>query len=98
MNLKARQKIIERNKKRAEEVDKLAASWNPLPVRGQQQVRLSSTIESNSNFINCKQKYFNKGKYKGIDVKDVPRWYLKWVVDNIQLNQSELNLIRKTIK
>ena len=41
---------------------------------------------------------FNVGKYKGIQVNDVPLWYIKWVVDKIQLNPTELNLIRIIIK
>lgn len=95
---KQKQKILERNKKRAEEVDKLAKSWNPLPVRGQTLPRMNKEFSTNSNFINCAQQCMNKGKYQGINIKDVPIWYLKWVVDNITLNPSELNLIRKTIK
>lgn len=98
MRKKYKEKILERNKKRAEEVDKLARSWNPLPVRGQTLPRMNKEFSTNSNFINCAQQCMNKGKYQGIDIKDVPVWYLKWVVDNITLNPSELNLIRKRIK
>jgi hypothetical protein len=79
-------------------VDALVKSWNPLPVRGQTLPRLSSTIQKNSNFINCRQGVMNVGKYKGIELKDVPVWYLKWVVNNIELNQTELEMIRKRIK
>jgi hypothetical protein len=87
-------KKLEQSKK----VDELAKSWNPLPVRGQTLPRINKEFSTNSNFINCAQRCMNKGKYQGIDIKDVPVWYLKWVVDNITLNQSELNLIRKVIK
>ena len=102
MNLKQKNKLRKEalQKKKLEQskkVDELAKSWNPLPVRGQTLPRLNSTIEKNSNFINCKQAYMNVGKYKGIDITSVPIWYLKWVVNNIQLNESELKLIRKTI-
>lgn len=93
-----RESITRKKYLQSEKVDQLRKSWNPLPVRGQKQTRLSFTIEKNSNFINCKQGYMNMGKYKGIELKSVPLWYLKWVVDNIELNQSELELIRKTLK
>lgn len=103
-NMKLKQKIklrkaaLEKKKlEQSKRVDELAKSWNPLPVRGQTLPRLTSTIEKNSNFINCKQGYMNKGKYKGVDITSVPLWYLKWVVNNIQLNDSELKLIRKII-
>jgi uncharacterized protein (DUF3820 family) len=82
----------------SQKVKDLASSWNPLPVRGQSQIRLSTTVDKHSNFINCKQRYMNVGKYKGIDIKDVPFWYIKWVLKNIQLNETELNLIRKRLK
>lgn len=69
---------------------------NPLPIRGQiNNTKVFVSIESNSNFINCKGGYFNRGKYKGIPVKDVKKHYLKWVLENISLNQSELKLLRK---
>jgi uncharacterized protein (DUF3820 family) len=87
-------KKIEQSKK----VEQLAKSWNPLPVKGKSSKRLSSTIEKHSNFINCKQQCMNVGKYKGINIEDVPSWYLKWAAKNIELNQSELTLIRKFIK
>lgn len=101
-------KLTERKEKQAaslklkkktlsEKVQLLRKSWNPLPVREQKQKRLSYTIEKRSNFINCKQRYFNMGKYKGIDIKDVPTSYINWVRNNIQLNDSELQLL-KTIK
>ena len=32
--------------------------------------RLKDTIEKNSNFINLNGGYFNKGKYKGIEVEE----------------------------
>jgi uncharacterized protein (DUF3820 family) len=79
----------------AEKVDLLRKSWNPLPVRGQKQKRLTYTIEKRSNFINCKQRVFNVGKYKGIDIKDVPTSYINWVRNNIELNDSELQLLKK---
>lgn len=99
-------KLTERKEKQAaslklkkktlsEKVQLLRKSWNPLPVREQKQKRLSYTIEKRSNFINCKQRYFNMGKYKGIDIKDVPTSYINWVRNNIQLNDSELQLLKK---
>lgn len=97
MRKKYREKILEINKKRAEAVDKLARSWNPLPERGKSLKRLNKEFSTNSNFINCKQKCMNKGKYQGINLNDIPVWYLSWVVNTISLNQSELELIRKYI-
>jgi hypothetical protein len=78
----------------AEKVELLRKSWNPLPVRGQKQKRLSYTIEKRSNFINCKQRVFNVGKYKGIDINEVPKWYISWVKANIELNDTELQLLK----
>jgi len=99
MNEKQKQKILKKNKKVAEAVDALAKSWNPLPERGKTlSKKVNKEFSTNSNFINCAQQCMNKGKFQGIDIKDVPIWYLKWVVDNISLNPSELNLIRKRIK
>ena len=34
--------------------------------------RLKDTVEPNSNFINLRGNYFNKGKYKGIEVDRAP--------------------------
>ena len=89
------------NKKKYEQskkVDELRKSWNPLPVRGSTLPRLSSTIEKHSNFINCKQKCMNVGKFKGVDIDRVPLYYLRWVSKNIELNETELALLRKVIK
>jgi uncharacterized protein (DUF3820 family) len=74
--------------------------WNPPPRREDlgKGSRLKLTIDERAGFINCAQGYFNVGKYKGVQVNDVPLWYLKWVVDKIQLNPTELNLIRIIIK
>jgi hypothetical protein len=83
------------NLKKFAEVQKLSKSWNPIPQRGSTLPRLQSTVERHSNFINTSKGYFNKGKYKGIQVKDVNKQYLQWVKDNIHLNISELKLIKK---
>lgn len=90
--------LIARKLEQSKKVDELAKSWNPLPERGKSLPRINKEFSTNSNFINCSQQCMNKGKYQGIDIKDVPIWYLNWVVNNIQLNQSELNLIKKRIK
>lgn len=91
---KQKRKILEDYKK----IQELSKSHNPLPKRNQKPIKLRSTIESHSNFINCAQKYFNMGKYKGVSLNYVPVSYMKWVTDTIQLNDSELRLIRKYIK
>lgn len=80
------------------EVQRLSKSWNPLPQRGSSLPRLQSTVDRHSSFINCSQKYFNKGKFKGVFLKDTPQYYIKWVVDEVELNDSELKLIRKYIR
>lgn len=92
------QTLRNRKLEQSNKLKQLVESWNPLPERGKTLPRLQSTVEKNSNFINCKQRYMNIGKYKGIDIKDVPTSYLKWVQKNITLNQAELNLIKKYIK
>ena len=78
----------------SEKVELLRRSWIPLPVRGQKQKRLTHTIEKRSNFINCRQAIFNVGKYKGIDINEVPKWYIDWVKKNIELNDTELKLLK----
>lgn len=78
----------------AEKVELLRKSWNPLPVRGQLNKKLSYTIEKRSNFINCKQRIFNVGKYKGIDIQEAPLSYISWVKRNIKLNDTELQLLK----
>lgn len=105
MNIKS--KIREQDRKRRDKImqsynktQKLAKSWNPLPKREDlnKTSRLHLTVDSRAGFINCAQGYFNVGKYKGVQVKDTPIWYLTWVAENIQLNPSELNLLRKVVK
>ena len=85
------------NLKKFAEVQKLSKNWNPLPIRGASLPRLQSTVGRYSSFINCSQKHFNKGKYKRMFLKDTPQQYLKWVAQEIELNDSELKIIRKYI-
>jgi uncharacterized protein (DUF3820 family) len=92
-----KESLRKKNLLQSQKVDELRNSWNPLPVRGNKKVKFNFTLENNSNFINCKQKYMNMGKYKGVDIINVPASYLKWVSKNIELNTSELELIRKTL-
>lgn len=67
-------------------------------LNNEKTVRLQQTIEKHSNFINLNQGYFNKGKYKGISVDKTPTTYLKWVLQNIELNVGETKLLNKLIK
>jgi uncharacterized protein (DUF3820 family) len=98
--IKRLEKIKNKNLRNHLKLQKLASSWNPLPKREDLNkiARRRESVEKRSGFINCAQGYFNVGKYKGVAVKDTPVWYLSWVADNIQLNPSELNLLRKVIK
>ena len=105
MKLKLKQKIQEdklRNKilNDYQKTQALGSSWNPPPRREDlnKVVRRKESVERRAGFINCKQKYFNKGKYKGVSIKDVPISYIKWVTDTIQLNPTELELIRTILK
>ena len=98
LQIENEQNAKDNNLKKFAEVQKLSKSWNPLPVRGSTLPRLYNTVDRHSNFINCSKKYFNKGKYKGIFLKDTPQQYLKWVAQEVELNDSELKLIRKYIK
>ena len=61
---------------------------------------LKETVEPNSNFINLNGGYFNKGKYKGIEVERSPIYYLEWLLNTstIILNKGEIKLINKLIK
>lgn len=80
-------------------VQRLAKSWDPIPDRNKpSDIKIRTTIQTNSNFINCSGGYFNVGKFKGVSVKDVPVWYMNWVVSNINLNPTELKTIKKYIK
>ena len=83
-----------------QKVQELGSSWNPPPRREDlnKSPRLKQSVEKRAGFINCAQGYFNVGKFKGVQVKDVPTWYLTWVLDKIELNNTELNLIRKVVK
>ena len=59
---------------------------------------LKSTEQTLSNFINCKGGYFNRGKYKGKMITNVPIKYLLWVYENItNLNQSEIRVLSSSI-
>lgn len=60
---------------------------------------LKSTQNKVSGFINCKQGYMNKGKYKGYLIDKVPLNYLIWVEENVSnLNTTERKLLLKTIR
>lgn len=60
---------------------------------------LKSTQEKLSGFINCKQGYMNKGKYKGQLIDKVPLNYLIWVDNNVStLNKTERKLLLSTIR
>jgi hypothetical protein len=104
MSVKKRKKFKKKTTKdifrEYQKVQELGKSWNPPPRREDlnKTPRLHQSVERRAGFINCAQGYFNVGKYKGIKVKDVPTWYLTWVIDKIELNNSELNLIRKVVK
>jgi hypothetical protein len=69
----------------------------PQPLTPTEDLRLSSTIEKKSNFINCKGGYMNVGKYKGVDLDRVPIYYLKWLILNMELNKTEQNLINRIL-
>jgi uncharacterized protein (DUF3820 family) len=62
--------------------------------------RLKDTIEKKSNFINLNGSYFNKGKYKGIEVDRPPIEYLQWLLNKstIVLNKGEIKLITKLME
>lgn len=93
---KLRNKIL----KDYQKVQELSKSWNPLPKREDlnKTLRRKESVERRAGFINCAQGYFNVGKYKGVKVQDTPIPYLLWVIDKIELNPTELNLIRKVVK
>ena len=57
------------------------------------------TIEKNSNFINLKGGYFNKGQYKGAEVNRPPVDYLELLLNSpIVKNKGEITLLNKLIK
>ena len=97
------QRLKEDKRKQIEErynkIQELSKNHNPLPERG----RYNNThthigVNQNSNMINVKQGYFNKGKYQHKAVETVPIHYLKWMLETKELNKSEMGLIRKLIK
>ena len=55
--------------------------------------RLKDTVEPNSNFINLRGNYFNKGKYKGIEVDAELRCDLL-IEDKLVLELKFLNIKR----
>ena len=93
---------VEAEKRKWDNYDKvntLSKNHNPPPARGKpSKYKNTDTVERNSNFINVAGGYFNKGKYKAINVDKAPLNYLNWVIHNIELNKSETTLIRKLIK
>ena len=67
--------------------------------KGKLRRNLKSTEQTLSNFINCKGGYFNRGKYKGKMITNVPIKYLLWVYENItNLNQSEIRVLSSSIE
>jgi predicted membrane protein len=62
--------------------------------------RLKETVEPNSNFINLSKGYYNKGKYKGVEVERSPISYIEWLLNKsgIILNKGEIKLLNKIIE
>ena len=95
---------MSKKKKKKEEpngpITKLEKKWikeEEQRLKTENPFRLKETIELHSNFINVSQGYFNKGKHKGTPITNVPLNYLKWVMENIELNKVESNLLNKLI-
>jgi hypothetical protein len=79
------------------QIDKKWIQEEVKRLNSENSFRLKQTVDPHSNFINISQGYFNKGKHKGTPVSNVPLNYLKWVMENIELNKGETNLINKLI-
>jgi hypothetical protein len=92
-DLKIKQKLQKDSKQKLQKDSK----QKPQPLTPTEDLRLSSTIEKKSNFINCKRGYMNVGKYKGVDLKRVPIYYLKWLILNMELNKTERSLINRIL-
>lgn len=90
--------IAEKNLREYLELQEKVKKHNPLPKREDNLPRLKVSEDPNSNFINVRGGYFNKGSKKGCDVSSVNIKYLIWVTNNIELNTSELKYIRRVIK
>ena len=95
---KKKETIQERNLREYLELQDKVKKWRPEPVREATLPRMKVSEDPNSNFINVKGGYFNKGSKKGCDVSAADLTYLIWVTNNIELNISELNYIRRVIK
>ena len=99
--LKKGELIEDRRKKMLDDYNKLqqlSKNHNPPPDRGMYSNHTHIAVDSNSNMINVKQGYFNKGKYQLKEVDKVPIEYLMWLMKNRPLNTSELKLINRVIK
>ena len=40
----------------------------------------------------------SKGKYRGEYVEDVPTWYLRWIVDEWDMEDENYNLAEKELR
>ena len=90
-----KQILLEREKKKWENFNK-PITYNPIPVRKEKDTtKVFISIEQKSNFINVNGGYFNIGKKKGCMVESADLKYINWVIENIQLNDSELRLLRR---
>lgn len=96
------QRLKEDKRKQIEErynkIQELSKNHNPLPDRGRYNTHTHIGVNPNSNMINVKQGYFNKGKYQHKRVETVPIHYLKWMLETKELNKSETRLVKKLIK
>jgi uncharacterized protein (DUF3820 family) len=88
-------KVGERKGKSKKEIEKMVSKR----IQKTKTKNVKSTEQTLSNFINCKGGYFNKGKYKGKMIINVPIKYLLWVYENIEnLNQSEIRVLSSSIE
>ena len=89
--------------KKKKKITKKEKEWIDVELQNlsnQNHFRLRDTVEPNSNFINLNGGYFNKGKYKGIEVDRSPIEYLQWLLNKstVVLNKGEIKLITKLIE
>ncbi len=99
--MKLKQKIKNREQKRRvdmiaeyDRVSNLSKQWNPLPTR-------KSTIGivdlSSINFVNCTERHFTAGMYINQNIYKVPITYIRWVIANVTLTNTELKLLKSVI-
>jgi uncharacterized protein (DUF3820 family) len=74
-------------------------TFTKAALRNQNQNGNYSISGRKSNYyINLQSYKLMFGKHTGIMIHEVPVSYLRWMIENVQLNDKELSLVSKIVK